>query len=177
MTDTTKTSEALAALLDEVRQCFTRDDDLPGNLLHRIDEALAAQPQAEPAGAAEAPTNNRAIGRIRVGKDSHPYATLDTAYDVLGNSWADGTLLYTAPVAAAQPVAQGLTDEQCEAIYNALDEFAREMDSYVYGLPMLALEDRKVRAFPAMRAALSTAHPAQADDAPVGTKLYKDHTP
>jgi hypothetical protein len=48
MTDTTnKTAEALAALLDEVRQCFTRDDDLPGNLLHRIDEALAAQPQAE----------------------------------------------------------------------------------------------------------------------------------
>jgi hypothetical protein len=47
-TTTTKTAEALAALLDEVRQCFTRDDDLPGNLLHRIDEALAAQPQAEP---------------------------------------------------------------------------------------------------------------------------------
>ncbi len=30
----------LDALLNEVRLCFTRDDDLPNNLLSRIDEAL-----------------------------------------------------------------------------------------------------------------------------------------
>lgn len=30
----------MGALLDEVRSCFTRDDDLPDNLLPRIDAAL-----------------------------------------------------------------------------------------------------------------------------------------
>jgi hypothetical protein len=30
----------LRDLLEEVRQCFTRDDDLPGDLLPRIDAAL-----------------------------------------------------------------------------------------------------------------------------------------
>jgi hypothetical protein len=48
MSTTTKTAEALAALLDEVRKCFTRDDDLPGELLPRIDEALATQAAGEP---------------------------------------------------------------------------------------------------------------------------------
>jgi hypothetical protein len=80
-----------------------------------------------------------------------------------GAFMASNAALSSPPPSASQPVAQGLTDEQCEAIYNALDEFAREVDSYVYGLPMLALEDRKERAFPAMRAALSTAHPAAAE--------------
>lgn len=32
--------EVLRLLLDEVRQCFTRDDDLPGDLLPRIDAAI-----------------------------------------------------------------------------------------------------------------------------------------
>lgn len=34
----------LVGLLDEVRSHFTRDDDLPDDLLPRIDAALAAQP-------------------------------------------------------------------------------------------------------------------------------------
>lgn len=37
----------LRNLLDEVRQCFTRDDDLPRDLLPRIDAALS-NPQARP---------------------------------------------------------------------------------------------------------------------------------
>lgn len=39
--------EALQGLLDEVRCCFTRDDDLPGNLLPRIDAALRNHDRAE----------------------------------------------------------------------------------------------------------------------------------
>lgn len=35
--------EALQVLLDEVRSLFTRDDDMPDDLLPRIDAALAAQ--------------------------------------------------------------------------------------------------------------------------------------
>lgn len=35
--------ERLQSLLDETRNCFTRDDDLPGDLLPRIDAALAAK--------------------------------------------------------------------------------------------------------------------------------------
>lgn len=48
MTETTtppKTSyEDLASLLNEVRGCFTRDDDLPDELLPRIDAALESLP-------------------------------------------------------------------------------------------------------------------------------------
>jgi hypothetical protein len=36
-------ADSLADLLREVAGCFTRDDDLPNNLLTRIDAALAAQ--------------------------------------------------------------------------------------------------------------------------------------
>ena len=35
------------ALLQEVAACFTCDDDLPANLLPRIDAALAARKQGE----------------------------------------------------------------------------------------------------------------------------------
>ncbi|MCC7173275.1 MAG: hypothetical protein IT459_22695 [Planctomycetes bacterium] len=35
----------LRALLDEVRHCLTRDDELPGDLLPRIDAALDGRPE------------------------------------------------------------------------------------------------------------------------------------
>jgi hypothetical protein len=38
--DEDTTREDLMSLLREVRQCFTRDDDLPDNLLPRIDEVV-----------------------------------------------------------------------------------------------------------------------------------------
>jgi predicted NACHT family NTPase len=46
--------ETLRGLLDEVRQVYTAEDDLPDNLIPRIDEALAAVSAAE-AGAALRP--------------------------------------------------------------------------------------------------------------------------
>lgn len=36
---------------------------------------------------------------------------------------------------AQQPAIKPLTDEQCDAIYVALDEWAREFDNYEFGLP------------------------------------------
>jgi hypothetical protein len=43
------TLDSLITLLDEVRQCFTRDDDLPGDLLSRIDAAIdGVQASSEP---------------------------------------------------------------------------------------------------------------------------------
>jgi hypothetical protein len=38
----------------------------------------------------------------------------------------------------------GLTDEQCDAIYYALDIWAKEIDYYEYGLPMTAEDGREV---------------------------------
>lgn len=43
------------------------------------------------------------------------------------------TLLYTAPPPPA--VREPLTDAQCDSIYEALDAFGREADTYEYGLP------------------------------------------
>lgn len=44
-----------------------------------------------------------------------------------------------ADLAVQQPVQgptqQSLTDEQCDAIYTALDQWAREFDQYEFGLP------------------------------------------
>lgn len=42
-------------------------------------------------------------------------------------------LLASTPAPAQQP----LTDEQCDAIYMALDSWAREFDAYEFGLPQV----------------------------------------
>jgi len=47
MTNTNQQRQ-LEQLLDEVRNCFTSDDDLPNGLLTRIDDALDAPQPAKP---------------------------------------------------------------------------------------------------------------------------------
>lgn len=37
-----------------------------------------------------------------------------------------------------KPTQQPLTDEQCDAIYTALDEWSREVDAHEFGLPAIA---------------------------------------
>lgn len=56
--------------------------------------------------------------------------------------WRAGLLYAVEQMKAATPQptqaqagAVPLTDEQCDAIYEALDEFGREVDHYEYGLP------------------------------------------
>ena len=47
----------------------------------------------------------------------------------------DGSNLYTTPPPQAERVP--LSDEQCDAIYLALDRWAKGIDSYDFGLPMV----------------------------------------
>lgn len=55
------TVESLVKLLDEVRCCFTTDEDLPNNLLPRIDAAIM-QAEAEQKQIAEWQAKFRALG-------------------------------------------------------------------------------------------------------------------
>jgi hypothetical protein len=52
-----------------------------------------------------------------------------------------------------------LTEEQCIAIYAALDEFARDVDHYEYGLPYLEFDGRKPKVIELMNQALEADKP------------------
>ena len=88
-------------------------------------EALAEQPaQQEPV----------AFDRIKRGMEILAWnrSQVKPPIEITMEQWVANELerFYTP-----QPPAQPLTDEQCDAIYTALDEWAKEFDRYEFGLP------------------------------------------
>ncbi|MFM9932088.1 hypothetical protein, partial [Achromobacter xylosoxidans] len=56
-----------------------------------------------------------------------------------------------------------VTEAQCFAVYQALDEFGRDIDIYEYGLPYLGDEHRQQKAVEIIRAALSAPQAEQGE--------------
>lgn len=56
-----------------------------------------------------------------------------------------------------------VTEAQCFAVYQALDEFGRDIDIYEYGLPYLGDEHRQQKAVKIIRAALSAPQAEQGE--------------
>lgn len=56
-----------------------------------------------------------------------------------------------------------VTEAQCFAVYQALDEFGRDIDIYEYGLPYLGDEHRQQKAVEIIRAALSASQAEQGE--------------
>jgi hypothetical protein len=99
------------------------------------------------------------ITKSRKQQRNGSYLVFD-AYDV------DQMMAYArAALAAAKPKGrqpsaedgERLSDDECIAVYHALDEFGRNVDHYEYGLPMLGVDDRQAEALQTIRAAINAA--------------------
>ncbi|WP_228897781.1 hypothetical protein [Acidovorax sp. Leaf73] len=146
MTEQTQpTDAALEALAKDLRERAARCD-APGNELYVLGlrEAAEAAINAKwgtPAGAGEVVACG-AIAEVVMAARPAKASPAWLPHKIIHASlqWLDsvpvGTKLYTTPQPTqAQAGAVPLTDEQCDAIYEALDEFGREVDHYEYGLP------------------------------------------
>lgn len=74
------------------------------------------------------------------GLEQHARELLAAEYKAAGRVYLGDAIAIRAIVAAlaAAPAADGvLSDAQCDAIYYALDAWARDLDSYDFGLPMV----------------------------------------
>jgi len=76
----------------------------------------------------------------------------------------DGSLRHPCAVHPADRQQHAeVTEAQCFAVYQALDEFGRDIDIYEYGLPYLSDDHRQQKAVEIIRAALSATQPEQGE--------------
>lgn len=99
------------------------------------DTRHAAHLLREYAALLQAQVSSKPIGQVRVGKDGHPYATLDSAYMPNGDGMAAGTKLYLH----SQPAEAGRVPLTDEAIH---DEFHRRMSADAEDMAMDVVDFR-----------------------------------